>query len=133
VRQNAQEVMQNGDFYIIGVGGYDGKNLEGTKTAQEVLNTKEYSLDFKEDLTTIQEINISNIWKLNQIVGYNISSINLSIEGQETQVLTLTDNNWVADSLTTILIYPTNRIVWEIIKADETLPAVLGISKIKQS
>ena len=60
------------------------------------------------------------------------ASINLSIDGQETQILTLIDNNWVSDSLTTILINPTNKIVWEIIKADETLPAVLGISKIKQ-
>lgn len=133
-RKNAQEVMQNGDHYIIGIGNYDGTNAtnEEAKTLQEVLNTKEYSLDFKEDLTTIQEINISNTWKLNQIASYNVSSINLSIDGQETQVLTLIDNNWVADSLTTILIYPTNRVVWEIIKADETLPAVLGISKIKQ-
>ena len=38
-RKNAQEVMQNGDFYVINIGGYDGTNIneEGVKTLQEVI------------------------------------------------------------------------------------------------
>ena len=38
-RKNAQEVMQNGDFYVINVGGYDGTNInaEGVKTLQGVI------------------------------------------------------------------------------------------------
>jgi hypothetical protein len=38
-RKNAQEVMQNGDFYVINVGGYNGANIneEGVKTLQEVI------------------------------------------------------------------------------------------------
>lgn len=38
--KNAVEVMQNGDAYFIGIGDYDGKNLEGAKTLQEVVNDK---------------------------------------------------------------------------------------------
>jgi hypothetical protein len=68
---------------------------------------------------------------LNKLIGYNITSINLSIEGQETQTINLIDNVWEASELTSININPTNRIVWEIIKTDETLPAVLGVSKNK--
>lgn len=39
-RKNAQEVMVNGDYYIVGIGGYNGANIneEGVKTLQEVLN-----------------------------------------------------------------------------------------------
>lgn len=38
-RKNAIEVMQNGDIYIIGLGGYDGMNAgcDGVKTLQQVL------------------------------------------------------------------------------------------------
>lgn len=36
--KNAQEVMQNGDFYVIGIGGYDGTNIDSAKTVQEVVN-----------------------------------------------------------------------------------------------
>lgn len=37
LRKNAQEVMMNGDFYVVGVGGYDGTNPESSKTLQEVI------------------------------------------------------------------------------------------------
>jgi hypothetical protein len=32
--KNAQEVMQNGDFYVINVGGYDGTNINEAQTLQ---------------------------------------------------------------------------------------------------
>ena len=38
-RKNAVEVMQNGDVYIIGIGGYDGQNMESAQTVQEVINS----------------------------------------------------------------------------------------------
>lgn len=37
-RRNAVEVMQNGDVYIIGIGGFDGTNYEDAKTLQEVIS-----------------------------------------------------------------------------------------------
>lgn len=37
-RSNAVEVKKNGDIYIIGIGGYDGKNYESAQTLQEVLS-----------------------------------------------------------------------------------------------
>lgn len=36
-RKNAVEVKQNGDVYIIGVGGYDGTNSDSAQTLQEIL------------------------------------------------------------------------------------------------
>lgn len=38
-RKNAFEIMQNGDMYIIGIGGYNGKNAaeSGVKTLQQIL------------------------------------------------------------------------------------------------
>ncbi len=36
-RKNAIEVMQNGDVYIIGIGGYDGTNIDSAKTLQQVI------------------------------------------------------------------------------------------------
>ena len=38
-RKNAQEVMQNGDHYIIGIGGYDGTNIDTAQTLQQVINS----------------------------------------------------------------------------------------------
>lgn len=38
VRKNAVEVMQNGDVYIIGIGGYDGTNITSALTVQQVIN-----------------------------------------------------------------------------------------------
>ena len=35
--KNAVEVMQNGDVYMIGVGGYDGKNVSEASTVQSVI------------------------------------------------------------------------------------------------
>lgn len=39
VEQNAIEIMQNGDVYVMGIGGYDGKNAAdaGIKTLQQVI------------------------------------------------------------------------------------------------
>lgn len=36
-RKNASEVMQNGDVYLLGVGGYDGKNPAASKAVQQVI------------------------------------------------------------------------------------------------
>lgn len=44
-RKNAQEVMTNGDHYIIGIGGYDGTNPEAAQTLQEVVNSGSITVD----------------------------------------------------------------------------------------
>lgn len=36
-RKNASEVMQNGDVYLLGVGGYDGKNPAASKAVQQII------------------------------------------------------------------------------------------------
>ena len=37
-RENAVEVMQNGDAYMIGIGGYDGKNINNATTLQDAVS-----------------------------------------------------------------------------------------------
>jgi hypothetical protein len=37
-RKNAEEIMQNGDMYLIGVGDYDGTNFSEAQTVQQVIN-----------------------------------------------------------------------------------------------
>lgn len=60
VRKNAREVMQNGDYYLLGVGGYDGVHIkseagyETVKTLQQVINGKQ------DTLTAGQNIVITN-------------------------------------------------------------------------
>lgn len=41
-RKNATEIMQNGDAYLIGIGGYDGTNAVSATSIQDALATKEY-------------------------------------------------------------------------------------------
>ena len=59
-RKNAVEVMQNGDYYLLGVGGYDGMHIktengyENTKTLQDAVNSKQ------DTLTTGTNIDITN-------------------------------------------------------------------------
>lgn len=36
-RKDAIAIMENGDVYIVGIGGYDGKTIEGAQTVQQVL------------------------------------------------------------------------------------------------
>lgn len=36
-RKNAFEIMQNGDIYVFGLGGYDGTNIDTAKTLQQVI------------------------------------------------------------------------------------------------
>lgn len=66
-KKNAQEVMQNGDFYVYGIGGYDGTNPYDAKSLQEVIQsivTPPASLDsvsrdefnaLKAELTALKE------------------------------------------------------------------------------
>ena len=49
--KNAVEVMQNGDQYVIGIGGYEGKDIENKKTIQEVINNKQDQLTPGDNIT----------------------------------------------------------------------------------
>ena len=44
-RKNAHEIMENGDHYVYGVGGYDGKNPDTAKTLQEVISGSRSIID----------------------------------------------------------------------------------------
>lgn len=51
--KNAQEVMTNGDYYIVGVGNYDGTNYSEAQTVQEVINSKQDTLESGTSIKTI--------------------------------------------------------------------------------
>lgn len=95
---------------------------------QEKVNSKEYSIDFESDSTTAQEINLMDSMKLKKLVGYNITGVNLQIGTGSAINLVLTDNVWEGDP---IVINQGERIYWDIIKYDESAPAVLGIYETK--
>jgi hypothetical protein len=64
-RVNAQEVMQNGDFYVINVGGYDGTNIngEGVKTLQEVIE------DVTTDLSSLGDYKVKDVIDTDKILA----------------------------------------------------------------
>ena len=95
---------------------------------QEKVNSKEYSIDFQSDSTTAQEINLMGSMSLKKLVGYNITGVNLQIGTGSAVNLTLTDNVWEGDP---IVINQGERVYWDIIKYDESAPAVLGIYETK--
>ena len=95
---------------------------------QEKVNSKEYSIDFESDSTTAQEINLMNSMSLKKLVGYNITGVNLQIGTGSAVNLVLTDNVWEGEP---IVINQGERVYWDIIKYDESAPAVLGIYETK--
>lgn len=44
-RKNAHEIMQNGDQYIYGIGGYDGTNPSSAESVQQVINGLQEKVD----------------------------------------------------------------------------------------
>lgn len=95
---------------------------------KEKVNSKEYSIDFESDSTTAQEINLMDSMSLKKLVGYNITSVNLQIGTGSAVNLVLTDNVWEGDP---IVINQGERVYWDIVKYDESAPAVLGIYETK--
>lgn len=95
---------------------------------KEKVNSKEYSIDFESDSTTAQEINLMDSMSLKKLVGYNITSVNLQIGTGSAVNLVLTDNVWEGDP---IVINQSERVYWDIVKYDESAPAVLGIYETK--
>lgn len=59
-RKNAQEVMTNGDHYIIGIGGYDGTNPETAQTLQEVVNSGGSSVVVDTEMSDTSENAVQN-------------------------------------------------------------------------
>ena len=51
-RKNAVEVMQNGDAYLLGVGGYDGVHIKGETGAPSGLKTLQETISGKQDKLT---------------------------------------------------------------------------------
>lgn len=59
-RKNAEEIMQNGDMYLIGVGDYDGTNFSEAQTVQQVIN----------GINDIEEVASAALNDLNTRVSY---------------------------------------------------------------
>lgn len=60
-RKNAQEITENGEYYISGIGDYDGKTVEGKKSLQDVINeVNDKVIDFGGSLSKEEIIEILN-------------------------------------------------------------------------
>ena len=87
-KRNAREIMQNGDYYLLGVGNYDGVHIKGEsgapsglQTLQEVINGMQPTVYSAGDNITITSANTINA------NGYVYDSTNNSFkEGIYTQV-----------------------------------------------
>ena len=56
-RKNAFEIMENGDAYLFGVGGYDGTNPSEAKTIKECIdNSENHTFIINPGVTTWQEV-----------------------------------------------------------------------------
>lgn len=54
--KNAVEVMQNGDMYVYGIGGYDGADIESHETLQEVITKLQSKItDLETRLAALEE------------------------------------------------------------------------------
>lgn len=86
-RKNAEEIMQNGDMYLIGVGSYNGTNYSSATTVQDVINGKQETLVSGTNIKTINNQSI-------------LGSGNISISGGNGggTVGTLVTNNTTAQT-----------------------------------
>ena len=138
-RKNAVEVMQNGDTYIINVGGYNGSNFEDAQTVQEVISSKQSTLTPGKGITitnnkiSIDEVTFAEV----DYVDASISdTMNFIIQERDTEhagrvagdELLQTAINTKQDKLTTGNgIDITNNIISSTITGIPTYPAENGI------
>lgn len=72
LRKNAHEIMQNGDHYIYGVGGYDGTNPGEAKTLQQVIATFQ-------DETTVDKLVLKSGTHDSNRIAFNILADHLRL------------------------------------------------------
>lgn len=131
-RRNAQEVMSNGDFYVYGIGEYDGTNPNDSQTLQQVINnqqdiiyTRTYTLDFGETSELVQDMNMIGDITISNILLHNVNKLYVTYGSVVKSEITTLEN---AD----INIDKNTRIVWEIERINDTELACVGIEyKIK--
>lgn len=112
--KNAQEVMQNGDFYVINVGGYDGTTITEAQTLQEVisnkvdkeegkgLSTEDYTTEEKTKLNSIEEgaqVNIQSDWNQSDetLKDYIKNKPDLTVYQLKEEGKSLTSNNYTTE------------------------------------
>lgn len=112
-QKNAIEIMKNGDFYVVNVGGYDGTNYSEAETIQEVINNKADAISTisSESGEVTKTIEPNKLYKFGKVSSLNItlgSEIpNIYNEymfeftsGDTPTVLTLPETvKWIGDSL----------------------------------
>ncbi len=131
-RQNAHEIMLNGDHYIYGIGDYDGTNPNDSQTLQQVINnqqdiiyTRTYTLDFGETSELVQDMNMIGDITISNILLHNVNKLYITYGSVVKSEVTILEN---AD----INIDKNTRIVWEIERINDTELACVGIEyKIK--
>lgn len=130
-RRNAQEVMLDGEFYVYGIGNYDGTNPTESQTLQtvinnnlDIVNTRTYTLDFGTSSDLIQDINMIGNITINNIQTYNVNKLFITYGNVvHSEITNFTDMG--------ISIDKNSRIIWEIERINDEELACVGIeSKI---
>lgn len=144
-RKNAVEIMQNGDAYLIGVGGYDGTNPENASTLQDSLGGQPSTLTeapsdgktYGRNNTTWVEINSSRTMVITDTEStMPTQQINNNSEYRYTQNLqsitisfpTMTDDYigglvFNSGNIATVITYPTMKWSGDDIVAGAFTPA----------
>ena len=87
--KNAVEIMENGDQYILGIGGYNGKTVENTQTVQEVISNLIYAvseLESKQMIFAEAEPTSETVGKVGQFLTCKVE------ETRKLFLCTLADN-----------------------------------------
>lgn len=119
-RKNANEIMQNGDHYVYGIGGYDGTNIDSAKTLQKVIS---------ETNDTISDLNASDIafTKTNHVdTSFTGETVEAVLQEMETAML---DNELAISSGLNDLndrIIAADDLYYKIRTVEKVLPDYIG-------
>ena len=93
--KNAEEILYNGDQFIIGLGGYDGTNPTTSKSLQTVINSKQDTLTIDTSLS-----NTSTNLVQNKVISVAISDLTSRVSTLETSYVTEQEVMTMFNSLT---------------------------------
>lgn len=95
-RKNAHEIMENGDHYVYGIGGYDGKNPDTAKTLQEVISGSDSIIDLG---------NITSDDEFDTAVTPGFYKYTFGTPSKDGYLVVTTDNNIVQEGMGTPALY----------------------------
>ena len=86
-RQNAVEIMANGDVYIIGIGNYEGQDYSDAYTLQTIINSDIQQVSsFDDSIITPSKSNLNKLVYLTDTDGTNIRGLYEVTESEDTYI-----------------------------------------------